>query len=297
MNTAKYLNGGGRWDCYQHCYIREDYEVPVNTKLIFSQIEEEYKGTHGNKKSNAFFAQYITEFDVGDPTEWYFTIKDSEYDLQKLQAKKRYEITKARKFCITKKITGCNYEKELFDCYVKAFDAYPEKYRLHHFNYEDFKESVRLWDKNQNIHIYASFFIETNLLIGFLLVEQKNQFVKLVMQKTNPAYEKYNSNASLIDCMLIDWNEKIKTGEVVVTNGSRSIRHQTNFNAYLEKYFGFRKAYARLAIVYRFPFGIIVFLLKPFMKLFERTKNPFFYNIYCVLKMDSFKYRKRKKTL
>lgn len=291
MDNTKHLNGGGQWQYYQHCYIRKDYEIPLDSEPSFLQIEKEYKSIHGDEKKRAFFARYITEFDVNEPTEWWFTVKDSEYDLSKLQSKKRYEITKAHKFCIAKKIKGCDYEKELFDCCVKAFDAYPEKYQPRSFDYEAFKKSIKSWDENQNIHIYAAFFVETNLLVGFLLVEQKNRFVKLVMQKTDPAYEKYNSNAALVDCMCNDWNEKIKAGEVVITNGSRSIKHQTNFNAYLEKYFGFRKAYARLKIVYRFPFGVIVFLLKPFMKLFEKTGNPFLYNIYCVLKMDSCAYK------
>lgn len=75
---------------------------------------------------------------------------------------------------------------------------------------------------------------------------------------------------------------------MIITNGSRSIKHETNFNAYLEKYFGFRKAYAKLRVVYRFPFGIIVKLLSPFRKILKNTSNSFLYNIYCVLKMDSF---------
>ena len=119
-------------------------------------------------------------------------------------------------------------------------------------------------------------------------MEQKDKALKLLMQKTDPVYEKYRSNAALVDCMLNDWNEKLKSGEVYITNGSRSIKHETNFNAYLEKYFGFRKAYAKLRIVYRFPFGIVVKVLKPFIKLFEHTGSPLLYNLYCVLKMDSF---------
>lgn len=138
--------------------------------------------------------------------------------------------------------------------------------------------------------MYACFYKENNLLIGFNYLSLKENVLGLTVQKTIPEYEKFNSNASLIDCMLNDWNDKLKSKEVFISNGSRSIKHQTNFNIYLEKYFGFRKAYAKLRIVYKFPIGMIVKILKPFKFLLKNTKKIFLYNIYCLLKMDSYKY-------
>lgn len=286
MNTTKHMNGGGRkWQCYQYCYIREDYEEPLSEKLSFKQIEDEFLQNHPKQK--AFFAQYITAFDVAEPTKWWFTIKDDEYDLSKLNSHDRRNVISYKKKCYAKIIKPSDYAEALFDCYKKSFLAYPEKYRPTHFNFESFVIDLRKWNEAE-YRLYAVFTNEENLLIGFALVTLKDRFVKMTMQKTNPEYENYRSNAALVDCMLNDWNEKLKTGEVIITNGSRSIKHETNFNAYLEKYFGFRKAYAKLRVVYRFPFGIIVKSLKPFKKLLEKSKRPFLYNIYCVLKLDSY---------
>lgn len=290
MNTTKQLNRGGLWQCYQHCYIRTDYECPLTENLSFSKIEQEYREEHCIDRTDqkAFFAQYITAFDVEDPTEWWFTIKDDEYDLSKLKAQERRNVKIFSKYCYAKIINPIDYKNELFECYKKSFEAYPEKYRPKFFVFEKFIDSINEWQNTDIYRLYAAFSNEENLLIGFTVTERKERYVKLVSQKTNPEYEKYRSNAALVDCMLNDWNEQLKSGEVVITNGSRSIKHETNFNAYLEKYFGFRKAYAKLHVVYRFPFGIIVKLLKPFKKIFEKSSNPFLYNIYCVLKMDSF---------
>lgn len=288
MNTTKHMNGG--WHCYQHCYIRTDYETPVENTPSFSQIEKEYCIEHGLEKSDqkAFFAQYITEFDVAEPTEWWFTIKDDEYDLSKLKSKKRYEITKANKFCSAEEINPLDCIEELFDCFKESFTAYPERYKPKEINFEDFSKYIQNLHQFDENEFYVTRFIETNKIIGFLIINHKAQFIGLTQQKTNPFYEKYNSNASLIDFVLTKYNEQLKTGNCIFTNGSRSIKHETNFNAYLEKYFGFRKAYAKLRVVYKFPFGIIVKLLKPFRKLFEHTENPFLYNLYCVLKMETF---------
>lgn len=278
------------WNCYQHCYVRENYETPVPDCPSFLQVEKEYCEERGLEKADqtAFFAQYITEADCAEPTEWWFTIKDSEYDLSKQPAKKRYEVTKAHKFCEAREINPSEYAMALFECYVRAFDAYPQKYRPVHFDFAEFRNSVDEWGRDSSCKVYATFYKENGELIGFLLIQKKGRAVKLVTQKTKPLYEKYNSNAALVDCMLNDWNEKLKSGEVYITNGSRSIKHETNFNAYLEKYFGFRKAYAKLRVVYRFPFGAAVKILRPFKGLFAHTQNPLLYNLYCVLKMDSF---------
>lgn len=154
--------------------------------------------------------------------------------------------------------------------------------------FDDFSSYIQNLHDAETNEFYATRFLENGKLIEFLIITHKGKFIGLTQQKTNPEYEKYNSNASLIDFVLTKYNEKLKRGEVAFTNGSRNIKHETNFNAYLEKYFGFRKAYAKLRVVYRFPFGIIVKLLKPFRKLFEHTENPLLYNLYCVLKMDSF---------
>ena len=289
MNITTQLNGGG-WLFYQHCYIRKNYETPIAERLNFSQIEKEYCNERGLKKTDqkVYFAQYITDFDVEEPTEWWFTIKDNEYDLNNLKSKRRYEITKAHKFCVANEINPLEYLEELFDCYEKSFMAYPERYRPKNISFYDFEIYIKNLYQSEKNEFYITRFIETSKVIGFLILSHDDKFIGLTQLKTDPDFEKYNSNASLIDYVLTKYNEKLNSGDCIFTNGSRSIKHETNFNAYLEKYFGFRKAYAKLRITYRFPFGIIIKIIKPFKIFFEQSQNPLLYNIYCVLKMDNY---------
>lgn len=278
---------------YNHAYIPECPEVPLEGRMSFRDIQKKCIDERYRDSGGGYFATYITDFDVADQTEWWFTIKDDEYDLSVLSAKKRYEVTKAHKFCYSKKINPLDNIDALFDCHKQSFEGYAEVERPSSVQKESFIKYIHELAKDGKRQFYACYFKDDDKLIGFLIIHIRGDVIGLQQQKTIPSYEKYNCNASLIDCMLTEWNEKLKKHEVIISNGSRNIRHLTNFNAYLEKYFGFRKAYARLKIAYRFPFGILVFLLKPFIKLFEKTDNPFFYNIYCVLKMDSFKYREK----
>lgn len=288
MNVSNSVIEKSQWEYYQHCYIRTNYEIPLLKKYSFSDIEKEYLLEHEGSKQKAFFAQYITEFDVPEQTQWWFTIKDNEYDITKLQSKKRYEITKAHKYCKANEINPIECLDELFDCYKESFKGYPERYKPKEIKFEDFEQYIKKLYNNDDCEFFATYLLETGKLIGFLILTHKDKFIRLTQQKTNPDYEKYNSNASLIDYVLMKYNEKLKVNDIIFTNGSRSIKHETNFNSYLEKYFGFRKAYAKLHIVYRFPFAYIIKLLKPFRKLFENTNNSFLYNFYCVLKMDSY---------
>lgn len=39
-----------KWQCYQYCYICENYEVPINEKLSFKKIENEFCRQIVNKK-------------------------------------------------------------------------------------------------------------------------------------------------------------------------------------------------------------------------------------------------------
>ncbi len=70
--------------------------------------------------------------------------------------------------------------------------------------------------------------------------------------------------------ILEDNNDSLNKG-FYINDGARSIRHETAFQDYLEKYFGFRKAYCKLHIAYRFPVNIAVKLLYPFRKKIKKA--------------------------
>ena len=69
-------------------------------------------------------------------------------------------------------------------------------------------------------------------------------------------------------------------------DGARSFRHQTIFQDYLEKYFGFRKAYCRLHIKYKWYINIAVKLLYPLHGLLTKSKNRMLWNAASLISMD-----------
>lgn len=119
--------------------------------------------------------------------------------MSKLPSKKRYEITKAHKFCSVEEINPLDHIEELFDCYKESFSAYPEKYRPKDIKFDDFIEHIQCLHKVDTNEFYATRYIETGKLVGFLIINHKGKFIGLTQLKTNPKYEKYNSNASFMN--------------------------------------------------------------------------------------------------
>lgn len=89
---------------------------------------------------------------------------------------------------------------------------------------------------------------------------------EFLVMRTDPSYEKYAINAAIVNRIADDYRDLFETGGYIL-DGSRSINHETAFQDYLEKYFGFRKAYCKLKIVYRRGVKAIVSLLYPYRKL------------------------------
>ena len=112
-----------------------------------------------------------------------------------------------------------------------------------------------------------------------------DKHINYFMHKVIPVDEKKAINAALVYGVL-RYYEKNKQ-YLYITDGQRAIKHQTNFQSYLEKYFGFRKAYCKLNILYNPILKIFVNILYPFRGIIKHIQDSrFAYNIYCVLEQE-----------
>lgn len=203
----------------------------------------------------ALLARWTTDWDCGYETNWWYVIKDTPLDITSLKAKRRYEITKGLKNFDVKLINPIENKTELFRVTEKAYESWPKKYRPS-VNKESFEKNIADWiDKR----IYVALKKQTGEICGYAYVNRRKDFSEFSMLRVIPEYEKYGINAALVYHVV---NDNIDYG--YINDGSRSIRHETAFQDYLEKYFGFRKAYCNLHIAYRPIIKIIVKLLYPF---------------------------------
>ena len=98
--------------------------------------------------------------------------------------------------------------------------------------------------------MFASFYRDTGEMAGYaLLLQEQYNCVHFKVLKTKPEFERLAVNASLVAEILNYYNDfLLKDG--YICDGARSMNHETRFQDYLEKYFGFRKAYCKLHIKY-----------------------------------------------
>ncbi|MBQ8685358.1 MAG: hypothetical protein IJ514_04215 [Clostridia bacterium] len=251
------------WKYYNHAVLPT---TAPHERVDTSPIRD---GTiwNGGGWKDAILARWTEDYDCGTETEFWYVIKDTPFDIGTLKSKRRYEITKGIKNFRVERICPREYTEEIFKVAVAAFEAYPAKYRPH-LDKQRFIEDVKAWEE-QGFIIYGAFYKETDELCGYAHIVEHEEWGEFPVLKTVPAMEKFGVNAAIVHTILTDANEKLGSG-YYLCDGARAISHESAFQDYLEKYFGFRKAYCKLRIVYKPKYKIVIKLLYPFRKLLNK---------------------------
>ena len=250
------------WKCYNRALVSNcaPHELPNLEALKQKRVWSE--------KGKPLLARWIDNFDCGYETNWWYVIKDTPFDISALKAKRRYEINKGLKNFDVKRILASDYCEDIYNIRVKAFSAYPEKYRP---TVDKNELIASLSDCSKNI-VYGAFSKENGELCGYAYLTKQGKCLDYNVHKTNPEYEHLAINAAIVYGILEDNVEHLSNGGYIC-DGSRSISHETAFQDYLEKYFEFRKAYCHLHVKYKPGVNFIVKLLYPFRRILKKFDN------------------------
>ena len=237
-----------------------------------------------NRGGYVLFARWISDYDCGYPTEWWYCLKDDEYDIDKLNSKKRYRITRGRRYFDVKIVNPADYVRELMEITKKAYSEYSEEYRPN-ISEDVMIKTIHGWEDPQ-IRVFGAFSKETSELCGFSLVKEHEDYCFLVQQKVDPPCEKNEINAALVDGVVLYYEDRIQYGYPIV-DGQRNVVHETGFQDYLCRIFGFRKAYCRLNIKYRSWVWLAVKVLYPFRNILAKCHGNLFHQINSVMLMET----------
>lgn len=231
-------------------------------------------------------ARWTTEFDCGHETNWWYVIKDTPFDMDELKAKRRYEINKGNKNFNVKAINPQEWVEDIYAVAMAAYATYPKSYRPN-VSHDQFVSDVLNWDFYK---VYGAFSVNDDFLCGYACLNKRNleeNYINFSIMKALPDKERLGLNAAMVNKILVDHKIFLNNGGYIC-DGERSILHETSFQEYLEKYFGFRKAYCKLNLVYRQPFGVIVSMLMPFRRILNRFNTiPLIHKINGLLKLES----------
>lgn len=231
-------------------------------------------------KNGILFARWEDNFDCGYETEWYHVIKDDKLDITKLNSNRRYKITKGRKNFYTKVIDPKEYAESIFRVAQEAYKTYPLKYRPR-IKKGDFIANIK---ERTNIFI-GCFDIKTDVLCGYADINCYQDYINYTTHKVIPAEEKRQVNAALV-CGVLEYfeqNNKYK----YIDDGARNIVHETGFQDYLKIYFGFRKAYSHLHVMYNPLIWCFVYCLYPIRQIIKKfDKISLFAKVSSVLEQE-----------
>lgn len=243
------------WQYYNHAMIpsnapHEDVDL---SSIISGEI---FKYREGKEKP--LFATWESEWDCGSETDWWYVIREGAFSLDTLSPSSRRNIRKALRNCRVERINPSQYVEDLWRVYNEAIQRY-ENYVIKKTK-EDFIDHFRRKDVEEEC--WAGFDNETGLMIGYAIFIVHDDWVKFDKSRYAAHYLKLRVSDA-INASALEYYLNIEKKKYV-SDGTRSILHKTNFQNYLMEHFGYRKAYCKLHIRYRYSMRILVNFLYPF---------------------------------
>ena len=267
------------WKYYKHAVIpttppHEEIDASLLDTRAFWRSFEDAKG-------RIFFARWTSDWDCKEETSFWYVIKDEPFDLSAVKSKRRYEINKGLSHFRVGKLDYKAEKEAIYAVRVAAARGYAEPSTV---NKERLFSAIDTrWDTLYT-HTYGAWDLETGKLSAYALCRQVGRYINFALMYADPDCEKFGVNAALVYGILQDLAPFLASGGYLC-DGSRTLVHETAFQDYLEKYFGFRKAYCRLHIKYH-GLGHLIKLLYPFRNCFAKSKRTLFKNLYALLRME-----------
>lgn len=264
------------WRYYNHAAIPS---IPPHANPDTRPIKD---GTIWRGGGTPLLARWTTNWDCGYETNWWYVIKDDSFDISSLKSKRRYEINKGKKNFTVKRINPTDYQDEMVEVTKSAYSSWPEKYRPI-VDENQFKHGLIAWKDHV---VYGGFDNDEGRLCAYSYLTDYSDYLEFSVLRACPESEKNGINAAMVAAIVEDYNDRLGKNFYII-DGARSISHETNFQEYLEKYFGFRKAYCKLHVAYNPRIKWAVKLLFPFRKTLQKFDEiGFIHQINSVLYME-----------
>jgi len=252
---------GISWRKYQGALIPDIDDQPI--------VVTEEDARELLKKSGAYLLRWISDFDTKHETDFWYVIKDSSPDLDKLSSNTRSKVRRGLKNCNIKKVKASFIAENAYQVYSRAYERYeagqtPIEERS--FSDDIMKTDPDVWDfwavfdRNDEIVAYSQ-----NRRVGNHCIYTTIKFVPEALKLYSSYALFYEMNNYYLNILHLAY----------VNDGARCIHHQTNIQGYLIDKFHFRKAYSVLHIAYRADIGILLALLYPFRSMIREFQSTF----------------------
>ena len=269
------------WEYYNHALV-PTLPPHIDPDISWMKDSDRWKEYAGGKMP--LFARWVSNFDCTEETEWWCIIKDTPFDIMSLKSNRRSLITRGLKRVDVKVIIPADYAEQMLNILVKEWKYYDDSYEEGNDRQKLTDDFKKLTMKNLgNAEYLGAFLKDTDTMIGYAIYNLFDDWIEYSVVKTDPEYLNTQVNAALA---YFGVERYMRPGIKYIHGGWRTMIHESNYQEYLMKNFGFRKAYCKLHIQYRPLMQIAVNVLYPLRGMIKKVKNKWIYTVWCALQQE-----------
>ena len=269
------------WEYYNHALV-PTLPPHIDPDISWMKDSDRWKEYAGGKMP--LFARWVSDFDCSGETEWWCIIKDTPFDIMSLKSNRRSLITRGLKRVDVRVIIPADYAEQMSNILVKEWKYYDDSYEEGNDRQkltDDFKKLTM--ENLGNAEYLGAFLKDTDTMIGYAIYNLFDDWIEYSVVKTDPEYLNTQVNAALA---YFGVERYMRPGIKYIHGGWRTMIHESNYQEYLMKNFGFRKAYCKLHIEYRPLMQIAVNVLYPLRGMIKKVKNKWIYTVWCALQQE-----------
>ncbi|MFV1467702.1 hypothetical protein VBY75_08480 [Idiomarina sp. HB] len=232
------------------------------------------------RRKNSLLVRWESAFDCESGKEWWHIIKDVPEDLSKLPKKTRYNIRKAEKSFECKRVSLTQVLEHGYSTYLNASSRYETHEKT--ISQKNFQHAINTLPSETEF--WAAYSKESGRMAAFAenyVSEDACFYLSLWIEP--------KALKELVGYMLFHEMNKHylnDRGMSYVSDGARSISHDTNIHDFLISKFKFRKAYANLNVVYSPLVKIVTSSLYPFKRLIKKMPLNFAKKLHVLLEQE-----------
>ena len=269
------------WEYYNHALVPT---LPLHIDPDTSWMKDSTKWKEYAGGKTPLFARWVSDFDCSEETQWWCIIKDTPFDIMSLKSNRRSLITRGLKRVDVKVIIPADYAEQMSNILVKEWKYYDDSYEEGNDRQKLTDDFKKLTIKNLgNAEYLGAFLKDTDTMIGYAIYNLFDDWIEYSVVKTDPEYLNTQVNAALA---YFGVERYMRPGIKYIHGGWRTMIHESNYQEYLMKNFGFRKAYCKLHIQYRPLMQIAVNVLYPLRGIIKKVKNKWIYTVWCALQQE-----------
>jgi hypothetical protein len=218
-------------------------------------------------KSRAFMARWVTRFDIGQSTPFWYIIKDKNRNIDEFSKKRRRELKIAESHLDVRRIDQNTMLNHSYRIYLEVFRSYNAGNPLSEMDYK----SDILRHAETIYHYWGIYLAGTDTMIGYCVNHDRGEYCNYSVEKILPQYKRFFP--SLYVNHVMDNYYLANTQIKFISAGARSIYHDTEIQSFLISKCGYREAYCLVSVKFLPLIPTMIHLCNTFSFLISRSRK------------------------